>query len=259
MQADLFLKHWYIKLSRYLFKKKYLTVMAGPLKGYQWPTSRSYEYIIGNNEPDEVMQQFCSWFKPGSVFYDVGSNIGFYSFVANRFIVSGKIYAIEPTSFNNRLFKRLLQLNKEKVVNNNFEILEFAISDSEKEVEFSNNEKLAESNTYVENTDIYKGERIKIKCYSIDRLIEMGYAVPNIIKIDVEGAEYDALVGATNTLKKYTPNILLATHDCKVPGIKDKCMRYLEDMGYVLQHTGYHNKSKAGLDDFIAVYKDKLQ
>lgn len=233
--------------------------MAGPLKGYQWPTSRSYEYIIGNNEPAAVMQQFCSWFKPGSVFYDVGSNIGFYSFVANRYIVSGKIYAIEPTQFNNRLFKELLQLNKKRVVNNNIEILEFAISDSEKEVEFSNNEKLAESNTYVENTDIYKGERIKIKCYSIDRLIEIGYAVPDIIKIDVEGAEYDALIGATNTLKKYAPNILLATHDCKVPGIKDKCIRYLEDMSYVLQHTGYHNKSKAGLDDFIAVHKDKLQ
>jgi len=66
------------------------------------------------------------------------------------------------------------------------------------------------------------------------------------------------LLGAAATLKKYTPNLLLATHDCKVPGIKDKCVNYLEDMGYVLQHTGYLNKSKAGLDDFIAVHKDKL-
>lgn len=259
MQADVFLKHWYIKLSRYLFKKKYLTVMAGPLKGYQWPTSRSYEYIIGNNEPKQVMQQFCSWFKPGSVFYDVGSNIGFYSFVANRYIVSGKIYAIEPTPFNNRLFKELLHLNKEKVVNSNIEILEFAIADTEKEVDFSNDEVFAEGNSYVASAADFSKAVIKVKCFSIDGLVQQGYAVPDIIKIDIEGAEYDALLGAAATLKKYTPNLLLATHDCKVPGIKDKCMHYLEDMGYVLQHTGYLNKSKAGLDDFIAVHKDKLQ
>ena len=123
--------------------------MAGPLKGYQWPTSRSYEYIIGNNESAEVMQQFCSWFKPGSIFYDVGSNIGFYSFIANRYIVSGKIYAVEPTPFNNCLFKELLLLNKEKVTNDNIEILEFAISDTKKEVNFSNDELSAEGNTYV--------------------------------------------------------------------------------------------------------------
>ena len=258
MQVNLFLKHWYIKLSRYLFKKKYLGIMAGPLKGYEWPTSRSYEYIIGNNEPGEVIEQFCSWFKTGSVFYDVGSNIGFYSFVANRYIVSGKIYAIEPTPFNNRLFKELLVLNKEKVVNNNIEILEFAIADAEKEVDFSNDEVFAEGNSYVSAVADFSKGKIKVKCFSIDRLIQLGYAVPDVIKIDIEGAEYDALIGAADTIKKYTPNLLLATHDCKVPGIKDKCKLYLEELGYVLKHTGYHNKSKAGLDDFIAVHKDKL-
>ncbi len=232
--------------------------MAGPLKGYQWPTSRSYEYILGNNEPAEVMQQFCSWFKPGSVFYDVGSNIGFYSFIANRYIVSGKIYAIEPMPFNNRLFKELLLLNKEKVAKNNIEILEFAIADTEKEVEFSNDEVFAEGNTYVSSAVAFAGEKIKIQCYSVDKLVQMGYAVPDVIKIDIEGAEYDALIGAAGTLKKYTPNIFLATHDCIVPGIKDKCIQYLEAAGYVVKHTGYHNKNMNGLDDFIAIHKNKL-
>ena len=220
MQADLFLKHWYIKLSRYLFKKKYLTVMAGPLKGYQWPTSRSYEYIIGNNEAAEVMQKLCSWFKPGSVFYDVGSNIGFYSFVANHFIVSGKIYAIEPTPFNNRLFKELLHLNKEKVVNNNIEILEFAIADTEKEVDFSNDEVFAEGNSYVASAADFSKAVIKVKCFSIDGLVQQGYAVPDIIKIDIEGAEYDALLGAAATLKNIRPIFYWPHTIVKCPALK---------------------------------------
>jgi len=227
--------------------------------GYQWPTDRSYEYIIGNNEPEEVMDEFCSWFTPNSVFYDVGSNIGYYSFIANTFISSGKIYAFEPTAFNNDIFRQLLMLNKKRMTNSNIEILEWAVSDTEKEAEFSNNTIFAEGNTYVLNADTFKGDTIKVKCYSIDELLAMGYAAPDIIKIDIEGAEYDALIGATGTLKKYKPNLLLATHNCKVPGIKEKCMHYLEELGYALKHTGYHNKTKAGLDDYIAVHKEKMK
>jgi FkbM family methyltransferase len=259
MQAGLLFKYGYIKICRYIFKKKYLPIMAGPLKGYLWPTERSYEYIIGNNEPEEVMNEFCSWFSAGSVFYDIGSNIGFYSLIANRLILSGKIYAIEPTTFNNNLFKQLLVLNKKKMPCNNIELLAFAVSDTEKEVDFSNNTIFAEGNTYVLREINFKSDTVKVKCYSIDRLLQMGYSAPGIMKIDIEGAEYDALIGATDTIKKYTPNIFLATHNCIVPGIREKCVQYLEELGYVLKHTGYHNKSMAGLDDYLAVHKHRIK
>ena len=87
----------------------------------------------------------------------------------------------------------------------------------------------------------------------------MGYPAPNVIKIDIEGAEYDALIGATNTLIKYKPNLLLATHNCKVPGVKEKCLAYLKELGYTLEHTGYQNRAIAGLDDYIAIHRDNLK
>lgn len=233
--------------------------MAGPLKGYQWPVSRNYDYITGTFEPAEVIDEFCSWFTPGTVFYDIGSNIGYYSFIANTIIVSGKIYAVEPTAFNNDLFKQLLQVNKKKLAVNNIELLAFAISDSEKEVEFSNNNIFAEGNTYVASAENFSGKKIKVQCYSIDGLLQKGYAAPDIIKMDIEGAEYDALVGAADTLQKYKPSILLATHNCIEPGISQKCVQYLEELGYVLKHTGYQNKAMAGLDDYLVVHKEKFK
>ena len=233
--------------------------MAGPLKGYRWPVSRNYDYITGTFEPVEVIDEFCSWFTPNTVFYDIGSNIGYYSFIANTFIISGKIYAIEPTAFNNDLFKQLVLLNKKKLAVNNIRLLAFAISDTQKEVEFSNNTVFAEGNTYVATAENYTGQKIRVQCYSVDGLLQMGYAAPDVIKIDIEGAEYDALIGATDTLKKYTPNILLATHNCIVPGIQEKCVQYLQALGYVLKHTGYQNKTMAGLDDYLAVHKEKLK
>ncbi|MGG9960039.1 FkbM family methyltransferase [Ferruginibacter sp. SUN106] len=233
--------------------------MAGPLKGYQWSVSRSYDYITGTNEPAAVMDEFCSWLGSNTVFYDIGSNIGYYSFIANTFISTGKIYAIEPTAFNNELFQQLMLINKKKLPHNTIQVCAFAIADTAKEVMFSNNIVFAEGNSYVPVANDDKAEKIKVQCYSIDGLLQMGYAIPDVIKIDVEGAEYDALVGATATLQKYKPNLLLATHDCIVPGIKERSVQYLEGLGYIVKHTGYHNKSMAGLDDYIAVHKDKLK
>jgi len=233
--------------------------MAGPLKGYLWPVSRNYDYITGSFEPAEVVKEFCSWFTPSTVFYDIGSNIGYYSFIANTLIVSGKIYAIEPTAFNNDLFEQLVRLNSRRMAVNNIRLLAFAISDTQKEVAFSCNTVFAEGNTYVTTGENYTGEKVTVQCYSIDGLLQMGYAAPDIIKIDIEGAEYDALLGATNTLKKYTPHILIATHNCIEKGIKEKCVQYLEGLGYVLKHTGYQNKAMDGLDDYLAVHKEKLK
>lgn len=258
MQAGYLIKYWYIKCCRYLLNKKYLKVISGPLKGMKWPTSRSYEYIIGNYEPAEVINEFYSWLKPGSVFYDIGSNIGYFSFIANTIISSGKIYAFEPTVFNNDIFKKLVLLNHKKLQWNNIELKEFAISDTEKEVHFSNNKIFAEGNTYVAGLNSFAGEKVRVTCYSIDSLVKMGYAPPDVLKIDVEGAELDVLKGAKDTLLKYTPHILLATHNCKVPGIKEKCIFFLEESGYILKHTGYQNKSKPGLDDYIAIHRSKF-
>ncbi|MEP7236284.1 MAG: FkbM family methyltransferase, partial [Ferruginibacter sp.] len=117
-----------------------------------------------------------------------------------------------------------------------------------------------DGNTYIKESYVFSGTENKItaQCQSIDGLINEGYDKPDIIKIDVEGAEYDVLVGARNTLEQYHPNILLATHDCHLQGVQEKCVSFLKELGYDLQHTGRHNKYMDGLDDYIAIHKSKL-
>ena len=51
---------------------------------------------------------------------------------------------------------------------------------------------------------------------------------------------------------------LLFDNDCHLPGVKDKCLQLLQQLGYRLQHTGSHNKQLAGLDDYIAVHESRL-
>lgn len=234
--------------------------MGGPLKGYLWTTGSSYEYILGNYEDPEIVKTFCSWLKPDTVFYDLGGNVGFHALLANRFISTGKIFSFEPVPFIRAIFEQHIELNKKFIQHKNISILPFAISDHEKEIVFSNDPNQRDGNTYIKSAEnfVNADQRIEVKCFSIDELLLQGYAAPDIIKIDVEGAELDVLKGAINTLKQYKPHVLLATHNCHLPGIKDQCVNFLAEQGYELKHTGYYHRPPYGLDDYIAVHQTKL-
>lgn len=234
--------------------------MSGPLKGYLWSTASSYEYILGNYEDPETMNTFLSWLKPGTVFYDLGGHTGYYALIANKFIGSGNIYSFEPLPSARKIFEEHLLLNRKLMVADNIKLLPFAISDSDKEVEFSNNSLWGQGNTYIRSSEIFTSaeNKITVQCRSIDGLLEKGYAPPDIIKIDVEGAEYDALQGAVNTLQLYKPHILLATHDYHLPGVQEKCIEFLKHLGYDVKHTGHYNKQMHGLDDYIAIHQTRL-
>jgi len=234
--------------------------MAGPLKGYLWTTGSSYEYILGQYENPEVMKVFLSWLKPDSVLYDLGANIGFHALTANRFINTGKIYSFEPFPAARLIFQKHVDLNKKFIKNNNISLLAFAVSDSERQVEFSDDEIQKDGNTYIKGSAVFSGAKkiITVQAHAIDELVKKGYDKPDIIKIDVEGAEYDVLRGAIDTIRQYKPNIILATHDYHLPGVKSNCIKFLEELGYTLEHTGWHNRHMEGIEDYIAVHQSRL-
>ena len=66
------------------------------------------------------------------------------------------------------------------------------------------------------------------------------------------------LLGAVKTLTQYRPKILLATHDCHVPGVQKKCVDFLEEMGYTLTRMDASIKKISGLDDYIAVHTTQI-
>ena len=249
------LKPIYIKICRYLLGKKFMKVMEGPLKGYLWTTASSYAYLLGNYEDPATLGEFIGWLQADTVFYDLGGNIGFYALLANRYITTGKIYSFEPMPASRMIFEKHLAINRAQIQYHNIRLLPLVISDREKELAFSNETWQMEGNTYITTSPNFKKatHTISVKCHSIDELVRLGYDPPDVMKIDVEGAEYDVLQGSVDTLKRYRPRILLATHECHLPGVRENCVRFLESLGYVLQHTGKHNKRMEGLDDYVAI------
>ncbi|HQW84311.1 MAG TPA: FkbM family methyltransferase [Ferruginibacter sp.] len=254
-----YLKRKWIQFCRYLLQQKYLPIMNGPLKGYLWTTASSYEYIMGDYENPETQKTFLSWLKFDTVYYDIGANIGYHALIANTVTNQGKIYAFEPMPHVRKIFEQHISLNRNKIPINNIELLPYAVADKEKRIPFSNDKKQSDGNTFIKASPVFihAANKMMVQCVSIDGLVAKGYARPTVIKIDAEGAELEILQGALHTLQTCKPHILLATHDCHLPGVKDKCLRLLRDLGYNVQYTGNYNKHIAGLDDYIAIYIDQ--
>ena len=60
------------------------------------------------------------------------------------------------------------------------------------------------STLYSQNADLYK-EQDNICVYKVDTLVHNYKISPNFIKLDVEGAEYETILGAKETICKLKP------------------------------------------------------
>ena len=80
--------------------------------------------------------------------------------------------------------------------------------------------------TSFHHTEEWKGEGVDVSC---ERLDDIYTGVPSFIKIDVEGHELQVLKGATETIKKHKPTILIEIHDFSEDS---EIHQYLKSLGY---------------------------
>jgi FkbM family methyltransferase len=73
---------------------------------------------------------------------------------------------------------------------------------------------------------------IRVPSISLDSFVANGRPFPDLMKIDVEGAEYEVLTGAATMISMARPVIFLATHGER---IHSKCCNLLREFGYQLQ------------------------
>jgi FkbM family methyltransferase len=187
-------------------------VPRGPLKGLRWVTGSSVHGcwlgIYETNKVSRLIQDLHG------TFYDIGANVGFYSLLAASKGCS--VFSFEPVPENILAIKNHLRINQLEAT-----IMPLALSDTDGEASFSVGEN---------NSIGHLGEgSLSVTTAKLDSL---GLQTPDVMKIDVEGAEYLLLQGAEQTLKKHSPAIYLATHS---ELLKRQCHGFLLDVGYSLE------------------------
>lgn len=199
-----------------------LPVLQGPLRGAHWIAgSATHGCWLGSYEAGKqlVFQQAV---QPGSVVYDVGANVGFYTLLASRVTgPTGSVYAFEPFPDNINYLRRHLALNN----TGNVTVIAAAVSSESGEMNFSPGELNEEGR-------LSSTGSLRVCVVSLDDVVRSGSAKPpTLLKIDVEGAEWDVLRGAEAVLRQYHPLIFLATHN---PPVHRACCEFLTSHGYSL-------------------------
>ncbi len=148
---------------------------------------------------EPFVERMLNSLKPGDVFYDIGANIGMISILIAK-KMDGKqlsICCFEPEPANAQELRSNLQLNglNDLVVN------QFALGDKEGACElFVVDEVGAGSHSLA--SGYQQGSRaVEIEIKSGDQFAESSGSYPNVIKLDVEGAELSVLRGFEQTLK----------------------------------------------------------
>ena len=150
---------------------------------------------------------FKKTIKEGDIFIDVGANCGALTLVAASMIGKGKIYAFEP---NPRVYLRL-----QKNIDSNPEIEAIVKTfplgvGVEKCQLFLYEDIIYPGNSYISSG--FSQQKIAVDLISLDDWAEAeNLERVDVIKIDVEGMEYEVLKGSRAILEKYRPIVYFET------------------------------------------------
>ncbi len=210
-----------------------LTIRHGVARGLKFNVGESCaELGLGTYELP-IQNIFSQHLHQGDVFYDIGANVGFFSIIAARLVGNtGKVYAFEPGQGNANSIRHNARLNNFSQI----EVIAKAVSDTPGEGElllakYSGGHALSTADAPPDLAG-----KVTIELVTIDDLIAQNQIKPpNFVKVDIEGAELDALRGMTETIKQYKPIIIYEIDD----GDRVAYQRKYQELESFLQSLGY--------------------
>ena len=182
--------------------------------------------------------------KPGMQAIDVGANVGQMTLEMAKLVgPSGKVIAIEPAPGNLALLERHIEANG---FSDRVQIVAAACTEVAEEVVhlkvFGNHpDAIGSGHTIIFDRPPLESEKklgstlIEARGVSIDFLCEDLCLVPDVIKIDVEGAELQVLRGGKHTLGKLNPYLRFAFHPFAFANAKEatnEIRGLLDSLGY---------------------------
>ena len=205
-------------------------VLSGPL--------RSSRFILGsmageggggsvyfNKMEPEQADAMLRELKEGGVFFDIGANVGYYSILASKLVgKNGSVVACEP------VIRNLAFLQRHVVLNNadNVRVLAFACSDENGTARFSLGPNSAMGQLVAERSNA----DVLVPTITLDKMAQELDLLPDVVKIEVEGAEMKVLKGGAKVLSRAKPTIFLSTHSNE---LRESCLKLLAEIGYAVE------------------------
>ena len=207
---------------RWIPEHSIVRVVSGPSAGTKWVVgSAPHGAWLGTLERSKL-SHFVTHVKPGNTVWDIGANVGLYAVAsASATGSAGTVVAFEPIPRNLDFLRRHKDLNRL----DNLTIVEAAVFDRSGALHMQLGD--SPSEFHVSDDGAIEVDAIDLDTWS--RGNDGG--APDIVKIDVEGAEEAVLQGGQDVLSRHRPLIYLALHGDEP---RERCQAMLESWGYRL-------------------------
>ncbi|MDF1722295.1 MAG: FkbM family methyltransferase [Minwuia sp.] len=205
-------------------------INAGPASGLKMlltlPEDKAY--WTGTCELD-VTTCLVGEMQKGAVCYDIGSHRGF---IAGVMAINGasEVFCFEPNPDNIESIGQLTRLNPDLTLT----VKQMAVGAEDGNATF---EIMPETSMGKLSTSTFQdgvgGQRtIDVQIVSLDSMLSrQEISPPSMMKIDIEGAEFDALCGADKLISEHKPKLLIEIHSFD---LLTRCQAWLVERGYRL-------------------------
>ncbi len=202
-----------------------LRVKEGPLKGTKMIATTGSHFIAGDYEPEKTAC-IAEAATEGMTIVDVGAHVGYFTMIMAKKVGSGgAIHSFEPRDLNRNFLKRHIRSNGIS----NVTVYSQCVGDQYGKVMF-------EERTGTGTGHISTDGNVEVDMVTLDGMVAEGkIPVPDMLKIDVEGAEILVLNGARETISSRKPKMVLAVHSDE---LERECREILEPLGYTFTDLG---------------------
>lgn len=200
--------------------------------------------------------------RAGMVAYDVGGNVGGLTSAMARLVgPGGTVCSFEASP---RIFAHL-QRNVALQGHSNVTVYHNAVySTSNDTIMVYEGDHLNDS-IFIEQSPTKKG--YPVKTMALDDFCEATGLYPELIKMDIEGAEFGALLGSARMIERAKPHIVFEQIFARERQPADmKCIEFLNNLGYVCMDVNTYRQvcsyedfpAGANIRNILAIHEAKL-
>jgi FkbM family methyltransferase len=242
--------YWRLRKNGALRKKRFTVEIEGVKVAFvtEDPHSRLWfhkRYRSGDLHEPPVSIALARRVSSATVFADIGGHIGYYSCIAAAVNRNAQVFCFEMSH-------NLLPLIEANLVENHFDnvtIVHAAVAEQTKLVSYEADSlrgSLAMDISTPPNKETVK--RAYIETVTLDDFFTALGLMPDLMKIDVQGAEMDVLRGGRKVIGKQHPTIFLElhpTHLVNFGSTVDDVLNFLKSYDYSLYKFSDHRTAGA--------------
>lgn len=221
----------------------FVSFEEGNMLGLHVLLTKTYEAsaFADGNYDKELFESLHTDEIENKVIFDVGGFIGISTLIFAKLAgQSGKVITFEPNPWNRE--RIALNLSQNEELSKRIEVSPYALGDNNTRASmvvsanldngYSSTSRLNASHPKIHSDALPAGFfETEVEVRTLDWFVETSGILPDIIKVDIEGAEHIFLRGGLKTLERHKPVLLIELHSefCAL-----QCTVLLQNLGYLI-------------------------